>query len=271
MDWRKITYGGLATVVLLLVIGAMVALLLSSSTLKRMSPVIISTTPSNKTQATSMTTTTATTKTTTRSTTLPATTQLTPSKTTTMTPPPRPTRPISKECLATQLRPDLNSMQVKNMVSKQEDALANLVGYFELNGTYFPIELERMDIFYKSGSDRFVELRSGCVIFGLYYQYVTEYEIPSILYLSIDMSIYDELSGKFVEVCQLNDFAFGHPAKQRLSCTQQQSHVCIEGASQRHNLLLKSFELELDMNKEDARKKKFVKQAFGESCSRWSS
>jgi hypothetical protein len=192
---------------------------------------------------------------------------------------PHQSKPLSS-CVPTKDKPNLNSMHVENILSSDKTVLANLVGYLHLvqDGTYLPVELNEVLLDQRSGKN-IVTLLSNCVEFQIVYKDIIDHrEKLGHAYGSIKMAVKDDtkVNEDFNQICVFErSFEFDQPYQTRYSCQEERKHHCSVYVKGRHqdrvaDLVLRSFELELDVEPSVGKGQMFTKEPFDSSCTLWS-
>lgn len=179
---------------------------------------------------------------------------------------------MAGSCVPTSTKPDIGSMEIKNVASDRGPVLANLAGYVELLGnnssTYLPLDIDSISFWKPTDSDRTVILESDCFRFTIDLKSRIPDVNPGYVFTGLKM----ELKNRSEASCGFNgndSFYFFVPQDLRYSCKQVLSHRCTREGKSIVNLVLSSFELELEGNTKSVSKGEFTKSAWPYSCNYW--
>lgn len=186
------------------------------------------------------------------------------------------TRPHS-QCIPSIDRPDIYTLEVKNLFSEQGPVVANMAGYVELlspsGKTYLPLDFNSVRI---SKPDyevaQVVSLEGQCISVKVAYHNANSSSGSYYMYNYIEMLVKNDAkqdkSAK--KICEFNEkFNFNQESTSRFSCKNELKHKCSMDDDLVALLVLKSFELELDADLDHAKRHEFSKQPSQYSCSLW--
>jgi hypothetical protein len=181
-------------------------------------------------------------------------------------------KPNGLLCMPTKEIPTISSPK---LITPGGSVSAKLAGYLELLDTsetvYLPLDFHTVSEIKQHTGPDVIEIRSNCVVLEI--RYVKR--DAEIKYTSLDMLIKDGRKPNKVarKVCVFsNPFNFSHSINENYSCKQTRNHLCvIDRPSQKANLVLTTFEFEINGDLDSASAGSFAKKPFGQSCDRWSS
>jgi hypothetical protein len=181
------------------------------------------------------------------------------------------TRPHAKEhadCSPIKNKPELNSMQTRNIASANKTILANMAGYVEFPGdnSYLLLDIDSISAWKPEYHDfRVVTLSGKCVSFQLRVS-----KTGKDYFYSHPMMFPDHFPSLADKGCEFsNSFSLAIPENERFSCKEIIEHESYSFSpnkrSRRANLVLKSFELEMDGVVVEHEKGNFVKEEWPSS------
>jgi hypothetical protein len=174
----------------------------------------------------------------------------------------------SADCARSKVKPDIDSIQVKNLASTDRSTLANMAGYVEFaDNTYLPLDVKSISVGQPDSEGLSVLTFSGkCASFEIRVDY-KEYAYSNPMLL-----VDDDNSGTQKKVCRFNErFWVTGPANERWSCKEVLHHRCMTRQTREHvaSLVLKSFEFEINGNQAFVAKGQFTKKPWAETCRIW--
>jgi hypothetical protein len=185
------------------------------------------------------------------------------------------------DCHPSKDKPKMGKIEIKNIATLDKTTLVNLAGYVELidkdNGGYLPIVVDSVEVVQQPDQSKLVTLTSSCATLEIYY-IKTGAEIGAQLYQfnSINMLVKNDATKdeKPVQICDFDrKFTFLLPLESRYSCQSQQIRSCSTEKDSKKvrvaDLVLKSFDLELDSDSQKAGQGLFSKDGWVSSCQAW--
>lgn len=189
---------------------------------------------------------------------------------------------VRAECMPTSTKPDLNSIQVKNVASEYKGVVVNLAGYLELfkpsgNSSYLPLDIDTVTV---SALDvlgyRHITMSGECFVFDIGYFIGAGKPSSNYTYdfFGIDHMLVQNDANMDPEpkkICNFDQmFDLKLPNDRRYSCKEALSHKC--SANFTHpvgSLVLKSFEIEIEGSPANVKKGLFTKSPLEDSCKHW--
>jgi hypothetical protein len=181
-------------------------------------------------------------------------------------------------CSRTKDKPDMNLIRVKNILSPDKIALANMAGYVRFSdNTYLPLDIESVTVVsIRASSDvRMVSFSGRCFSFdihvGRYTFSVGNKTISSYNVLDSPSMFVNERPYTKNRFCYFFDWSMILvPSDQRFSCTTGMTLKCEQDwTSLVARLVLESFELQLDGNSSLSEENEFETEVWEPSCYKW--
>lgn len=177
-------------------------------------------------------------------------------------------------------QPVMNGTDLKNIVHTRERIVANVDGYVEFasqNFTRQPLDFSivEQDIYETEPEKKYLGLIGHQFVFDFAYVHQDKGK-PSghyqFSYLTMLVRNPRYWISTYSPRCHFEEeFTIALPDKSRYSCQKEQTHRCISHPGQLvANVVLRSFELELEGNPEKVDRLEFSKPAWEESCEQWS-
>jgi hypothetical protein len=182
-------------------------------------------------------------------------------------------QPKSIECVPSKNKPDLKTLKVTNFGSTDLTAVANLAGYVHLrkDDSYLPLDIDTVTVInpYKGGSHQVI-FSGKCTSVNLVYN--DENSLYSYKDLTVLVKTYAKKDTKQKEICKVSQlYTAKHPTSLRYSCKGEEHHDCklLLPEELVADLVLESFELELNTKPFAVKNAIFEKPAWDNSCKLW--
>lgn len=183
--------------------------------------------------------------------------------------------PSQYQCNPSASKPNGNYIEVENVADKKGRVVTNLAGHLELLGnttTNLPLDIKTiynamLDVDHSQHRVAMIDEHVYLSIFYHTKDWGNSYE-----FTEIEMSVNNgtESGYEYKLICSFDEkFVFSLPVHSRYSCRNVLSHPCSRDGNRVANLVLESFELELDGDQEKIAKGEFSKPAWEASCDHW--
>lgn len=174
-------------------------------------------------------------------------------------------------------QPFMNEDEMKNIAYQQGRVVTNVQGYMELakNNHTFALDFTEVTqvVSDRDPDKRYLQLSGEQFFLQIEYVYQNEgqssghYQFGNLIMLVRNK----RRGGAYMQVCFFDQkFSFVLPENSRYSCNKEQTHRCSRNGELVANVVLTTFELELDGNPEKVKELQFSKPAWPESCEHWS-